>query len=480
LILRLFRLGHPSLWIDEALTWLSAGIGGPFGTAELFENVHGPIYALLLHAWGSLAGDSEWALRFPSAIAGAATVPAMAWLATRWLGREVAVPAAWLTAGSPFLVWYSQEARNYSLLVLATVVASALMLELRERVRPGRLAGYVLAAAVGALSNFAFLFALPVHVRWWFSGEGRARRLAWSLAALVVLAAVMAPWLPQAFRTWDWSRLSPGRETPSGEEALRGSTTFHAAAVPFALYTFAVGSTLGPSLRELRTQPAAVAVRGSVLPIVATAAAFGVLGVLGARALRRRGRLGEALLWALPALLIVTWFALNNFKVFHPRYLASAFPPLLLAVAAAFADLKSGPRLALGAVVAALWAISLAHLWFVPRFGKEDYRSAMARIRSEARAGDRLIAVGADHPVDYYNRGRLPLETLWLGFVRDPARLDRELDRARGAWIVLSRGEDLDPEGRFERRLGERFPAAERFHTEGVEVWRIPAATGTP
>lgn len=482
LALRLFRLGHPSLWIDEALTWLSAGVGRPFGTAELFENVHGPIYVALLHAWGSALGESEFALRLPSALFGAATVPAMAWLGVRWLGRETAVPAAWLTAGSPFLVWYSQEVRNYSLLVLATVTACALMLELRERLRPWPLAGYLAAAIVGALSNFSFAFLAPVHLRWWFSGKDRARRLAWSVAAAAILAIALLPWIPTVARTWDWSRLSPGRAAPSHEEPLRGAIpTFHAAAVPFALYSFAAGYTLGPSLRELRTEPAAVALRRNALPVAATAIVFGALGVAGALALRRRGKLGEALLWILPATLIVTWFALNNFKVFHPRYLAVAFPPILLAIAAAFADFKPAPRLALGIAVVALWAVSLAHLWFAPRFGKEDYRGAIARIRAGSQAGERLIVAGADHPVDYYNRGFLPLERLWLGFARDPERLDRELDRARGddgAWIVLSRGEDLDPERRFARRIGERFPAAERFATEGVEVWRIPAAAG--
>jgi 4-amino-4-deoxy-L-arabinose transferase-like glycosyltransferase len=436
----------------------------------------------LVHAWGSLAGDSEWALRFPSALAGALTVPAMAWLAARWLGRDTVPAAAWLTAGSPFLVWYSQEARSYSQMVLATVVASALMLELRERIRPGVFAAYVAAAAFAALSNFAFLFAVPVHVRWWLSGQGRGRRLLWSLGAALLLALAIVPWVPSISSTWDWSRLNPVRTPPAGEEALRGTTTFHVAGVPFALYSFAVGYTLGPSLRELRTMPAGTALARNAPALIATLLVFGTLGVLGVRALRRRGRLGEALLWTLPAVLVVIWFALSNFKVFNPRYLAAAFPAVLLVLAAAFADLRGAARLALGIAVAALWSVSLAQMWFVPRFGKEDYRSAMARIRLEARPGERLIAAGADHPLDYYNRGSLPLQTLWLGFARDSVRLDRELDRAAGdggAWIVISRSEDLDPDGRFLRHLGSRYPDAERFRTEGVNVWRIPASAGT-
>lgn len=481
LLVRLFRLGQPSLWIDESLTWLSAGIGRPFGSAELFENLHGPLYVAVLHAWGGLAGDSEFALRLPSAVFGALTVPAMAWLAARWLGRETAAPAAWLAAGSPFLVWYSQEARNYALLLLAAVTASALLLELKERLSCSRLAGYVLAAVSGLLSNFSFAFLAPLHLRWWLAADRRGLRLAALVGVVLSLALAVMPWLPQIARGWDWSRLAPGREAPAHETPLRGATTFHAAAVPFALYTFAAGYTLGPSLRELRTRPAREALRRNALPLAAAGAVFGALGILGLAALRRRGRLGDFLLWTLPAALLVSWFALNNFKVFHPRYLAVAFPPLLLAVAAAFADLKPPLRLALGIAVAALWAVSLSQMWFVPRFGKEDYRSAVAHIRAHALAGEHLVVLGADHPIEYYNRGALPIERVWLGFANDLARFERELDRAQGgraAWVVLSRGEDSDPERRVPRWLGKRFPDAARFQSEGVEVWRIPAPAG--
>jgi mannosyltransferase len=246
--LRLFRLGHQSLWIDEALTWLSAGIGQPYGLTDVLENVHGPLYGLGLHVWGSFAGDSEWALRLPSALFGIAQVPAIAWLATRWLGRETAAPAAWLAAGSPFLVWYSQEARNYSMLMLSTTLAAALVLGMRDRLRPAAVAGWTIAALSGALSNLSFLLAAPVQIGWWLApGEAARARRTTLLAVLGVVLLALLPWAPTAARTWDWRRLSPSHEAP-GEEPLRGGTTFHAAAVPFAFYSFAFSSS--PDIRQ--------------------------------------------------------------------------------------------------------------------------------------------------------------------------------------------------------------------------------------
>src|SRR5438270_7707358 len=44
LALRLFRLDHQSLWIDELFTWLSVAIHHPYGLRDWLENLHGPLY----------------------------------------------------------------------------------------------------------------------------------------------------------------------------------------------------------------------------------------------------------------------------------------------------------------------------------------------------------------------------------------------------------------------------------------------------
>jgi 4-amino-4-deoxy-L-arabinose transferase-like glycosyltransferase len=478
---RFFHLGSQSLWIDEILTWYSANIGAPLGAKDLLENVHGPLFSLIEHAWCGWAGDSEWALRLPAALFGIATVPAAAWLGTRWLGRREGLWAAWLFALAPFHVWYSQEARNYSLLMLSACVSGALLLEARERGGRGRWAAYLAAAAAGLLSNLSFAFVLPLHASWAWRGRaprtGRALRA--GLAA-VLLLAVVVPWAPQVARIWDWHRLHPGRATESGETPLRGATTFHAAAVPFALHAFAVGYTLGPSLRELRSPAIAQTLVRHAPGIAVVAVVFGALGVWGAIALRRRRKLGEALLWVAPALLVVSWFALANFKVFHPRYLAVAFPAFAFTLAAGFAALGPRARAAFGIAVLALWARSLQHLAFDPHYAKEDVRGAAARVRAEARPGEQVLAVNTVDALVYYDRGSLPTVPFWLGFAADSAKLSHKLDAALatapGTWVVLSRPEDLDPRGRFVREMARRHPDAPSLVFEGVRVWHVRRA----
>jgi 4-amino-4-deoxy-L-arabinose transferase-like glycosyltransferase len=464
--------------VDEVFTWRSAGIGEPWQTARLFENVHGPLYSLALHLWGRIAGDSEWALRLPSALLGVALVAAVARLSSRWLGRETEVPAAWLAAGSPFLVWYAQEVRNYTLLMLCAALATLALLRLRERVTAGGVAGYLAAAWAGLLSNFSFATLAAVHLRWWLATPGsRARRLARAATVAVALLALASPWVPQVRAIWDWQRLHPARAVAPTEVPLRGETTFHPAALPFAAASFAVGYTLGPPLRELRARPGFDTLRPHRVPLAAATLVFGGLTVLGARALRRRGRLGEGLLWLLVPALIVSYFALQNFKVFHPRYLAVSLPGYLALLAAAFADLSPRARAAAAAAVALLWGYALHHHYFDPRYGREDMRGAGALLTARAVAGERIVAANTEDLLFYYYRGPVPVVTYWLGWAADPAlrgeRLERVTGGADGAWIVLSRGEDLDPADAFARHLDERHPEAERFRFEGVRVWHL-------
>ena len=476
--LRLFRLDHQSLWIDEIFSWYSAEIGQHWTTGHLLEDVHGPLYSLLLHLWGGIAGDSEWALRLPSALLGVALVAAVAWLSGRWLGRETTVPAAWLAAGSPFLVWYAQEVRNYTLLMLCVCVSSALLLGLRERMTARGVIGYLAAAGAGLLSNLSFAFMAPVHLRWWLARPGaRWRRIAVAAVAAIALLVLASPWVPQIGRIWDWRRLQPHRVAATTETRLRGSTTFHAAALPFAAYSFAVGYTLGPPVRELRASASTGTLRPHAAVIAAAALVFGILGWLGVRALARRGRLTDLLLWLVLPAAIVSYFALQNFKVFHPRYLAVAMPAFLALLAAAFADLRGPARAALAVAVAALWALSLQHHYFDPRYGKEDMRGAAALIGARAVPGERIVAANCEDPLFYYYRGSVPVVTYWLGWAADRERLASRFEAIAGPlpsfWVVESRGEDLDPAGAFARYLDARYPGAERSRFEGVTVWHI-------
>lgn len=464
---------------------MSAGGGQPaLSVRDLLENVHGPMFSLALHGWMRVAGESEWALRFLPAIGGTLMVPAMAWLAKGWLGQRAAAPAAWLTAASPFLVWYSQESRGYAWLMTCAALSCAALLHLLRRCEPRGVGAYLLASAAALLSNLSFALLLPLQLRWWLAGDPltRAQRLRALVGVTLVALAVASPWLPQIASTWDWKRLVPARAAQAGEVPLRQGSTFHPAAVPFALYSFAVGFSFGPSLRELKRETSWATLGRHRLALASAALVFGALGALGLAAVAKRRRLADTFLWLVAPLLLVSYFAAQNFKTFNPRYLAVCMPAVLLVLAAGLADLRGRWRVVLSLAVAAIWGVSLAQHYFLPEYGREDYRGALAVVRAGIRPDEQVLAVGSEEPVFFYARG-LQVQRWWIGHVERPARWKQTwtevVEPASGTWVVLSRSEDLDPRDRFAKWLDQQYPEAAHWAVPGVRVWHVPGGVAT-
>jgi hypothetical protein len=166
LVLRLYNLGAQSLWLDEGGTWAEiTSRGWPALLADLWNaKAAYPFYHLLLKAWVGVAGDSEWALRFPSALAGAGAVVAIYLAATELCRRPTTdstpphpFTAAILLTTSPFALWYAQDAKVYSLLIM--VVALELWALLRAFRRNDRRA-WRLVFIVAVVSLFVHRLAL--------------------------------------------------------------------------------------------------------------------------------------------------------------------------------------------------------------------------------------------------------------------------------------------------------------------------------
>jgi hypothetical protein len=71
---------------------------------------------------------------------------------------------------------------------------------------------------------------------------------------------------------------------------------------------------------------------------------------------------------------IVSYFALSNFKVFNPRYVAVGAPAFFVLLAAGFTGLAPMARRLAGAAVLVLCALSLLHHYHGARYAKDDFR----------------------------------------------------------------------------------------------------------
>ena len=156
-LLRLVTIGEQSLWYDEAYTpvhVLHASLGATLRTMVHTENTP-PLWYVVEWAFSRALGTSAVALRLPSALAGIALV-GVAWGIGRELaGRWTAVVLAAIITFSPLFVWYSQEARAYSLFALLAGLSLWTFLRAWREPTARELAWWA-AASVGALATHYF------------------------------------------------------------------------------------------------------------------------------------------------------------------------------------------------------------------------------------------------------------------------------------------------------------------------------------
>jgi len=189
-IVRFATLDVQSFDHDEAVTAVRALHPSLFDTlSEVADGERSPpLYYVLAWGWSRIFGTGEVGLRSLSALFGTLTVP-LAYLAARALvdRRRIALLAAAFVALNPYLVWYSQEARSYALMVLLTTLALVFFARALRRPDARSLALWA-AASVLAIGSHYFAVFLIAPQAMWLLARKRGRRQA-ALAVVGVLAA---------------------------------------------------------------------------------------------------------------------------------------------------------------------------------------------------------------------------------------------------------------------------------------------------
>jgi hypothetical protein len=124
------RLDAEGLWYDEIWSVYVAG-GVHFGSLDasqvlerivFYDPTQGLGYPLLLAGWGSLVGWSEFGIRSLSLLAGVFAVAMTYRLGCASHSKQVGLYAALFLSVSAFFIWYTHEARTYSIVVLLAAV----------------------------------------------------------------------------------------------------------------------------------------------------------------------------------------------------------------------------------------------------------------------------------------------------------------------------------------------------------------------
>lgn len=458
--LRFFRIGHQSFWADEARTiWALTGLEQ--GLQHFF---HGPLHTVLLYFWSIWGGYGDAWTRSLSAIVGLLTLPVFYLLARRLGGARVALMATFLLAISPFHVWYSQEVRNYSLLIGVATLSQILFIRILDGGGRRAWIGYGLTTIAIMLCNFAGIFLILAQGGYLFLCRRHLLLRFIMLQALVFL--ILLPWLSNYRSGWE-----PGMVGQSPHRKVN----FHPMGLPFTFSVFSVGFTVGPSLNEMNRALSLRLFLPHLWYFALVAALYGFLSIRGfvSRWRKEHGVIFYALWLGVPPLLVAV-LAFLNVKVFNPRYAAVAFPGFLILVAAGLDLYRKRWRLALAILVAAVCAYSLWNHYYSPRYWKPDARSAAGYVEAAVEPGDAILVYAAWEPFFYYYHGDVPAQRLRWGTLQREDRLREFLDRLLSdyarVWLVDYRSWYVDPKGTVPQALEREWNVVEKREFVGMSV----------
>jgi mannosyltransferase len=402
--LRFYDLGEESLWVDElySLSFVSAENAAEVVALARDEDTHPPGYFLVLHYWRALAGESEVALRFPSAVAGVLSVLAVYLLGRRLYSHAEGLAAAFFMAVLRWPVHYSQDARSYSLLLLFSTLTAYFWwgcfrgLRGSGRLPMGEAVGYVLSAVACCYLHYFGLFLVALQAAMLLLLAPRAAPRVLLLYAPVALAYLL--WLPamlnqSGMEHWLWP--------PTYRDVLW-------------------------FLRDLFNYSA-------VLTIVA----FVLVALGGLRALYdMRGRKVD-LEQLLPGMLLIAWFVVPPVLIyvlsyawrplFFPRFLIICLPAVYLLLAHSVFRLFGGRPLVGATATAALGVVFLGNLVLNWPLGANYYAHGENHLREQYREA-------AAYAVSQAGPRTLIAQCGWGGeFVSVPDRHDYYFERVGSA-----------------------------------------------
>ena len=271
LLLRLWNIDKPEgMWNDEYLTWSIANLKFPQDFFKgVANNCHAPLHYFYLKGWMAIFKDSDVSLRVSSLVPGVISIFTMYLCAKEYLvkkhGELCALAAAFITAISGFLIYFSQEVRIYSLTFL--IASMVLFYSLKVFNNPSNkncwmLTLFSLLLIFEHTIGFVFVLFNVCALIAFMQRKKKENNLFNNILAIVILSLPLVPFLfnlfahPRYFSQWwapfSWSKLlfyftdlfSPVLKNISNAPPSFLNEIFSNAALNFGFIVFALVPTV--------------------------------------------------------------------------------------------------------------------------------------------------------------------------------------------------------------------------------------------
>jgi len=429
--LRAYHLDYQSLWRDEvdALRFALFPFPKLLGTFAQ-GGWNGPLYFPLLRIWVSGAGQTEFALRFPSLLGGVLAVSLTYALGRRVGSHRLATLGSLFVATSPYLVWYSQEAKMYALLAAGALLSWHLYLRALEGGGRGAWVGYVLVTSLCIYLHLLAVLLIPTQAAafllQWNRYRGRIR--SW----LGAMAALTLPYLPLA--RWEIPLLFSDFQTGHPFYPLDQMLIILLQSFSLGISPHSILQVLFPHSQHLTSL---FPHEGLIITLF--------LGLAGLLLYRDRKSLQLVLCWLLLPPVIIYLISLGM-PIFNARYLIWIAPALLLLLGMGLIAVREQSRLLFILCLIGVLIVDGGTLWVQShRPIKSDFRQAAAYVRARRQPDEPILFLipHVRHTFEYYYGpadpwAGGPYTNGGLGLEEVERRLQEATGGAQSVWLVMS------------------------------------------
>ncbi|MDB5254652.1 MAG: rane protein-like protein [Candidatus Nomurabacteria bacterium] len=397
------------------------------------QDVHVPLYHTILHYWQVFFGSRVPVARLLSLVFFILSIPALFRLTKLLYGEEAAIFAILLFSISPFMNWYGNEIRMYSLFTLMVILNLYYFIRIyKERDTPEQQGSawvwYGVTALLGIYSHYFFFFALTSEVVLFLSH--RSLFPSYALKRFLVIASIMIisflPWIWYVMHLGTISNSSPLLQAPNSVNIFNTFSQF--------LFGFQIDyvNTILVSL-------------------------WPVTVLLGFLALRTKRKLTVDTAFIIICFIApnVCAFVVSSFvrPLYLSRYLILTLPPLYMLLSAlAVSYPQNIKRIFMGVLIAVMLGTLTAEIVSSQTPVKENYKQVTDYLEATASPQD-VVLVSAPftvYPIDYYYNGPVAIYTLpvWdrssYGAIPpfDAATLPEQVKKltknSRNVWVILS------------------------------------------
>lgn len=198
--LRLYHFPDPELWVDEYVTqWIVRGTWHEMFQRAGLNHTQSPFYYVIVKLAVDVLGPTPFALRLPSVLFGIGSLALAYPLGVAlFRRRHAALLAVAAFAVNHKLIWFTQEARSYSVAIFFSMLSFLSYVTLLESDRWPWRVGYILVTAAAYYAHPLFALIVLIHIAHlvWTRGWASVLSKAWLLTFLTI-AMLCLPTLPR-------------------------------------------------------------------------------------------------------------------------------------------------------------------------------------------------------------------------------------------------------------------------------------------